>query len=118
MDLHLTYTRAGDYLVPNITLEEPPRKPLGRYGLMRKEYLRQHKPVLWARLCTSGELYQHLLDVETEARRQIEEMMPSLAETAGATEDLKARDPLQWAGLMNTCQAQAEEIVLRDLIYC
>ena len=94
MDLYLTYTRAGDYLVPNITLGEPPRKPLGRYGLIRKEYLRQQKPVLWSRLCTSGELYQHLADIETEARRQIEEMMPSLAETAGATEDLKARDPM------------------------
>ncbi|MBP5717866.1 MAG: TnpV protein [Abditibacteriota bacterium] len=118
MNLHLTYTRAGDYLIPNIALGEPPRKPLGRYGLMRKEYLRQHKPVLWARLCTSGELYKHLLDVEAEAARQIEEMMPSLAEAAGANEDLKVRDPLRWAGLMNTCQAQAEEIVLRDLICC
>ena len=118
MDLLLAYKQAGDYRIPDVVLGDSPDRPLGRYGLMRKEFLRQHRPVLWVRLCTSGGLFRHCLEIEDEASRRMEAILPALTQSAGATEELKERDSLQWAGLMNTCQAQAEEIVLRELVYC
>ena len=118
MNIPLTYARAGDYLIPDVTLGEKPERPLGKYGLIRKDYLREHKPALWTALSLTGELFRHCREIEDAANRRMEEIMPDLTESAGATEELKARDPLQWAGLMNACKAQAEEIVLRELAYC
>ena len=117
MDIDLTYKREGNYLVPNLDLggESP---PLGKYGLMRQAYLREHRPVLWTRLCVSGRLFSHLSETEEAANALLERTLPALAESAGATEELKARDPIRWAGLMNACKAQAEEIIFRELIYC
>ncbi|MBQ9349288.1 MAG: TnpV protein, partial [Oscillibacter sp.] len=88
--MNLAYTRTGEYLVPDVALTGQPDRPLGRYGLMRKEYLRQNKPVLWARLCTSGELYPHCQEIEEAAHNRMEAVLPALVEAAGATEDMKA----------------------------
>ena len=110
----LQYTQNGDYLVPNIELNQPP--PLGKYGQMRKMFLKENRPVLYNHLLLSGKLYPHLAEIDQTAKRRLEQMMPQLAEAAGATEELKARDPMQWAGLMNTCKAQAEEILMAELI--
>ena len=116
MENNLTYTRNGDYLIPNLTLSEQPSKPLGKYGRMRKTYLKENRPILYNHLLLSGKLYPHLAEIDQTAKRRLEQMMPQLAEAAGATEELKARDPMQWAGLMNTCKAQAEEILMAELI--
>ena len=118
MDIGLTYRREGNYLVPNLDLDGKAEAPLGKYGLMRQAYLREHRPVLWTRLCVSGRLFSHLSETEEAANGLLERTLPALAESAGATEELKARDPMRWAGLMNVCKAQAEEIVFRELIYC
>ena len=106
MENNLTYTRNGDYLIPNLSLSEQPKKPLGKYGRMRKAYLKEHRPLI----------YNHLLEIDETANSSLEQMMPRLAESAGATEELKARDPMRWVGLMNTCKAQAEEILMAELI--
>ena len=117
MDIKLDYRREGNYRVPNLDLDrESP--PLGKYGLMRQAYLREHRPVLWTRLCVSGGLFSYLSKTEEAANDLLERTLPALAESAGATEELKARDPMRWVGLMNACKAQAEEIVFRELIYC
>ena len=118
MDIDLTYKREGNYLVPNLDLGGQPERPLGKYGLMRQAYLREHRPVLWTRLCVSGRLFSHLSETEAAVNALLERTIPALAESAGATEELKARDPMRWAGLMNACKAQAEEIIFRELIYC
>ena len=118
MDIELAYRREGNCLVPNLDLDGKPEAPLGKYGLMRQAYLREHRPVLWTRLCVSGRLFSHLSETEDAARSLLERTLPALAESAGATEELKARDPMRWVGLMNACKAQAEEIVFRELIYC
>ena len=115
MENNLTYTKNGDYLIPDLKLEET--KPLGRYGRMRRDYLKEHRPVLFNAMMVNGKLYPHLNEIEQTMNRRLEQMMPELMETAGVTEELKARDPMTWVGLMNTCKTQAEEILMAELIY-
>ena len=112
----LTYIRCGDYDIPNLKLSEQPETSIGKYGRMRKSYLKEHRPILYNHLLMSEKLYPHLLEIEETANSRLEQMMPRLAEAAGATEQLKASDPMQWVGLMNTCKAQAEEILMAELI--
>ena len=116
MENNLTYIQSGDYLIPDLRLSEQPQKPLGKYGRMRKAYLKEHRPILYNQLLMTEKLYPHLLEIDETAQSRLEQMMPRLAEAAGATEQLKASDPMQWVGLMNTCKAQAEEILLAELI--
>lgn len=111
----ITYKTVNDVQIPNLTM--PETEPIGRYGRMRQKYLRENRPVLWNQLVLAGTLYEHLHEIETAAQSRIDLMLPKLAEAAGATESLKAADPLKWTGIMNTCKAQAEEVVLSELIY-
>ena len=116
MENNLTYTQNGDYLIPDLKLSGQPEKPLGKYGRMRKAYLKQHRPILYNQLLMSEKLYPHLIEIDETAQSRLEQMMPRLAEAAGATEQLKAADPMKWVGLMNTCKAQADEILMAELI--
>ena len=98
----------------NIEVSE---QPLGKYGRMRQKYLKEHRPILWNQMILEETLFPHLLEIEQAAQSRLEQMMPELAAEAGATEALKASDPMKWVGLMNTCKAQAEEVILAELIY-
>ena len=109
------YKQNGDYLIPDVSLTET--KPIGRYGRMRKKFLKENRPILYNRMLLSETLYPHLNEIEETVERRMEEMIPKLAETAGATEALKAADPMKWVGLMNACKAQAEEILLSELVF-
>ena len=113
----LTYSRNGDYYIPYLTLKGQPDKPIGKYGLMRKRYLKEYRPNLYNSLILREKLYPHLLEIDEAAHRRLEMMMPELMKSAGVTEQLKASDPMKWVGLMNTLKAQAEEIILSELIY-
>ena len=113
----LTYTKNGDYLVPDLSLSQQEEQPLGKYGRMRKAYLKEHRPVLWSSLILSEQLYPHLREINETANSRLEQMMPELMKAAGVTESLKASDPMKWAGLMNTLKAQAEEVILSELVY-
>ena len=117
MENSLTYTMNGDYQIPDLKLTEQPEKPLGKYGRMRKAYLKEHRPLIYNQLLLTEKLYPHLIEIDETAQSRLEQMMPQLAAAAGATEQLKARDPMQWVGLMNSCKAQAEEILLAELIH-
>ena len=117
MENNLTYTKSGDYLIPDLSLSEQPKKPLGKYGRMRKAYLKEHRPLIYNHLLMSEKLYPHLQEIDETANSRLEQMMPRLAEAAGATEELKARDPMQWVGLMNALKAQAEETILNELVF-
>ena len=114
---NLTYTANGDYFIPNLTFSEAATVTLGKYGRMRKKYLQEHRLGLFNRLALSEKLYAHCAEIDAAARSSIDLMLPRLAEDAGATEELKAHDPLKWVGLMNACKAQAEEVVLNELVY-
>ena len=113
----LTYTKNEDYLVPDLSLSQQEERPLGKYGRMRKAYLKEHRPVLWSSLILSEQLYPHLREIDETANSRLEQMMPELMKAAGVTESLKASDPMKWAGLMNTLKAQAEEVILTELVY-
>ena len=102
----LTYTRSGDYLIPDLSLTEQPQAPLGKYGRMRNDYLKEHRPVLWNSLLLSEKLYPHLREIDEAANNRLEQMMPELMKSAGVTESLKASDPMKWVGLMNTLKAK------------
>ncbi len=84
---------------------------------MRKQYLQAHRPGLYNSLLLSGTLYAHLLEIDQTARKPLEVMMLEIAKAAGATKELKAHAPLRWVGLMNTCKAQVEEVILSELIW-
>ena len=116
MNNPMTYIQNGDYLIPDLKLSQQPEKPLGKYGRMRKTYLKEHRPILYNQMLLSEKLYPHLLEIDETAQNRLEQMMPQLAKEAGATEELKASDPMKWVGLMNTCKAQAEEILMAELI--
>ena len=101
----------------DLSLSEQPEKPLGKYGRMRKAYLKEHRPLIYNQLLLTEKLYPHLIEIDETAQSRLEQMMPQLAKDAGATEQLKASDPMRWVGLMNTCKAQAEEILMAELIH-
>ena len=107
----------GDYQIPDLKLTEQPEKPLGKYGRMRRAYLKEHRPLIYNQLLLTEKLYPHLIEIDETAQSRLEQMMPQLAKDAGATEQLKASDPMRWVGLMNTCKAQAEEILMAELIH-
>ncbi len=113
----LIYKRNGDYLLPEMGLTEAEQKPLGKYGMMRQQYLEQHRPGLYTRLLLSGKLMEHLQEIETTAQNRLESLMTQLKANNNVTEELKAKDQMKWVGLMNSLKNQAEEMILTELVY-
>ena len=112
----LTYTLRGDYFIPNITVPEEPGT-INKYGRMRRQYLKEHLPLLYQNMLLTGTLHNHLVEISEQAEERLETMMPLLMEQNGVTEALKARDPMAWVGAMNNLHACAEEIILAELVY-
>ena len=117
MENSLTYTMNGDYQIPDLKLTEQPEKPLGKYGRMRKAYLKEHSPLIYNQLLLTEKLYPHLIEIDETAQSRLEQMMPQLAAAAGAPEQSKARDAMKWVGPMNTCKAQPAQILMTELIH-
>ena len=114
--MKLTYHRCGDYLLPALTIPDEP-VTLGKYGRMRRNYLKEHRPVLYNRLLLSEKLYPHLAEIDSTANRRLGQLMDELKRLSGVDEAMKATDPMKWTGLMNTLKSQAEETILSELIY-
>lgn len=113
----LTYTRCGDYDIPDLELSCREDRPIGKYGRMRKRYLQDHRPVLFNCLLLSETLYPHLREIDEAAHHRLDILMPQLIKAAGVAEQLKVADPMKWVGMMNALKAQAEEIIVSELIY-
>ena len=113
----ITYTKQGDYLLPNLLPPQEPQIPLGKYGLMRRRFLQQSRKVTYTNLLTTGQLHAHLMEIEQTARQRISLMVAQMAQTEGVTEKLKATDQMNWVGLMNNFRSAAEEQILQELIY-
>ena len=115
--MEITYHEENGYLIPNIVVGCDATRPIGKYGLMRREYLREYRPILFGLMIQNGTLFDHLIKTEDAAQSRLEAMIPALAREAGATEALKASDQMKWVGIMNSCKAQAEEIIFHEIIY-
>ena len=113
----MTYNRCGDYYIPNLKLSEQPKMPIGKYGRMRQRYLKEYHPGLYHHLLLSEKLYPHLVEIEQSVQERMDVVLPQMMKTAGVTEELKARDPMQWVGLMNALKAQVEEFLMDELIF-
>ncbi|HGJ1179161.1 TnpV protein [Clostridioides difficile] len=113
----ITYTKQGDYLIPDLTLPTEPEIQLGRYAMMHRDYLEQNKRVTYLNLLTSGRLNEHLYQTEQTALQRLELLTKQLSEEQGVTEELKEKAPMQWVGMMNNIRSQAEEVILTELIY-
>ena len=114
----IQYHRCGDYLLPNLALEESEQKLIGKYGRMRKHYLKKHRPILFSSLLLSEKLYHHLSEINQSSMDRMELLTRQMAEQEGVTEALKAADQIEWVRRMNSIQSRAEEIVLNELVYC
>lgn len=116
LEYSLEYIRSGDYFIPNLTLPEETR-PMGKWGRMHREYLKEHKPIQYNCLLLSGELWTYLVDLNEQAQDRLERMIDQMKTTEGITETLKASDPMAWVGAMNSIRNRAEEIIREELIY-
>ena len=114
--MDITYTKHGDYYYPNLALPLQPTGDIGRFGRMRKKFLKEHQPDTFALMLMENTLTHHLIDIDREANEQIDIITSQLAQAEGVTEDLKARDQLGWIQAMNSCQARAEEHVICELV--
>ena len=116
--MELTYTEVGDYFYPDLTLPETgDHRPLGKYGLLRKIYLKRHRSMMYDRLLLVGKLDVHLRKIDALAAEQVDRIVAGLAAKEGVDEQLKAADQLRWVGLMNSFKAAAEEQILREIVY-
>ena len=112
-----TYTQVGDVLLPNLSIGEEEQRPIGKYGRMRKRYLKEQHPVIFSELLLSGKLYPHLLEIDEACEGRVELLVLQMAKNEGVTEALKAADQMAWVSRMNSIRSRAEEIVLHELVY-
>lgn len=112
-----TYREENGYLLPNIELPEPDPRPIGKWGRLHKTYLKEYKPFVYDDLLTTFNLDSYLADVNEQATEMLDHVIEQMAKAEGVTEELKARDQMEWVHQMNNIRVRAEEVILADLIY-
>ena len=115
--IEITYSKHGDYYLPDLVLPKQKDFFFGRYGRLRLTYLKNHKKVLYINLLTSCKLSPYLAEVDEQAKQMLETLMKQMAEQQGVTEQLKASNQMAWVRAMNNIKACAEEIILSEIIY-
>ena len=112
-----TYRQEGDYLIPNLALPDEPEYQIGKYGRMRRSYLKEHRPILYTNLLTSGTLHRHLAEIDQACNERMAIIVSDMARQEDVTEALKAANQMEWVRRMNSIRNRAEEIVLTELVY-
>lgn len=112
----LSYTLHGDYYLPDLVLNEE-EPTYGKYGMLRKQFLKEYRSARYQYLLLIGKLTEHLNQIDQEARKQVEMLTEQIVKKQGVTEKLKAQDQMEWVRLMNNIKASAEEMVLREILY-
>ena len=112
-----TYRQVGDYFIPNLVLPDDSEYQIGKYGRMRRSYLKEHRPILYTNLLTSGTLHRHLAEIDQACNERMAIIVSDMAKQEGVTEALKAADQMEWVRRMNSIRSRAEEIVLTELVY-
>lgn len=113
--MELTYTMRGDYLIPDLTVPESPK--LGKYGMLRRTFLREHRDGIYTGMLLNGTLNRHLEEVDRQAQKMLDDLTEQMKALNGVTEQLKAEDQMRWVQMMNSIRHSAEEVILNDLIY-
>ena len=112
----MSYTLHGDYYLPDLVLREE-EPTYGKYGMLRKQFLKEHRSARYQYMLLTGKLNEHLNQIDQEVREQVETLMEQMIEKQGVTEELKAQDQMKWGGLMNNIKVSAEEIILKNMVY-
>lgn len=112
-----TYHQMGDYLIPNIVLPDTGDYQIGKYGRMRRNYLKEHRPAFYSTLVLDGTLFKHLAEIDQACNECMENITSAMAKQEGVSEALKAADQMEWVRRMNSIRNRAEEIVLHELVY-
>ena len=113
--MNINYIRSGDYFIPDLKLPEETR-PIGKWGRMHRDYLKEQHPIQFNNLVLSGNLWTYLADLNKQAQQRMETLISQMKSTECITENLKAADPVGWTQRMNNITARAEEIIREDLI--
>ena len=116
--MNIQYYKSGDYCLPDLQLQALDLSPIGKYGRIRRNYLKEHRPILFSNLLLSEELYPHLAEINQSCIDRMEPLIRQMADRDGVTEALKAADQMEWVRRMNNIQNRAEEIMLNELVYC
>ena len=111
----MSYTLHGDYYLPDLVLREE-EPTYGKYGMLRKQFLKEHRSARYQYMLLTGKLNEHLNQIDQEVREQVETLMEQMTEKQGVTEELKAQDQMKWVRLMNNIKASAEEIILKNMV--
>ena len=112
-----TYTKVGDYYIPDITVPDTKEYNIGKYGRLHRKFLKENYPAYYSTLLMTGKLLEQLEKIDCKARNELDRLIPILAEQQGVTEQLKAENQLKWVGLMNNIKAQVEEIIYSEIVY-
>ena len=112
-----TYRQVGYYFIPNITLPDDGEYQIGKYGRMRRSYLKEYRKILYNNYVLEGMLFKHLAEIDQACNERIENIVSAMAKQEGVTEAFKAADQIEWVRRMNSIRNRAEEIVLHELVY-
>ena len=115
--MKISYSKCGDYQIPNLTVPDESRHPIGKYGSLRKSYLKEHRNLLYKSLLMNGTLFKHLSEIDESCHQYMNNIISAMSKQEGVTESLKAIDQMDWLRKINSIHSRAEEIVLKDLVY-
>ena len=112
-----TYRQVGDYFIPNLALPDTEDYEIGKYGRMRRSYLKEHRKILYTNYVMEGTLFKHLSEIDQACNERMETIVHAMAKQEGVTEALKMADQMEWVRRMNSIRNRAEEIILTELVY-
>ena len=113
----LWYELIGDYYIPVLTLSSEEQRPIGKWGRMHRDYLKEYRPILYNDLILSGQLWTYLADLNEQAQERLSLIVEQMKASEGVTEELKAADQMAWVEAMNSIRNRAEEIILHEMVY-
>ena len=113
----ISYTLYGDYYLPDLELKEQEEANYGKYGILRKNFLKEHRSGLYSSYLLTGKLTEHLNEGDQQARKRMEVLVRQMMEKQEITEELKAQDQMAWVGAVNNIRNAAEEIVCNEIIF-
>ena len=113
----IEYVRNGDYYIPNLTVPDEKAYNIGKYGCLRKSFLKEHHQAYYTTLVVKGKLLEHLAEIDETCHRFLDDMIPKMAKQECATEQLKATDQMEWVRQMNSIKSRVEEFVMKEYVY-